>query len=88
MQTQEERHAGTKRENEQLLVDLGAQKEEIKRAVAQCRLDEEKRLNEFREKTLLEQTELMARFDQERRSSLQQAEQQLKLLGEKLEKAV
>lgn len=46
--------AKSKYDNEQLLIEVGQFREENKRIVGQLKMEEEKRLHELREKTLLE----------------------------------
>lgn len=49
-------------------------------------MEEEKRLHEVREKSLLEHSEMQSRFDNEKRNYMSQAESTIKSLQEKLEK--
>ena len=45
--------------------ELGQQREEVRRVSDQMQIDNQKQLNEVREKMLLEQAEMQARFDAE-----------------------
>jgi len=70
--------------NEQLMGDLSMLREENRRLADQFRIEEQKKLNELKEKMLLEQSELQGRHDQEKKENALKYEKDTGALNDKL----
>ena len=71
--------------NEQLMADYTQLREDNRRLVDQMRLEEQKHLNEQKERMLIEQAEVQARNEAEKREVNCKHDREIKLLMEKIE---
>jgi len=51
-----------------MMMEIGQLRDENKKIVNQLKMEEEKKLHDLREKTLLEHSEMQSRFDNEKRN--------------------
>lgn len=70
--------------NEQLMFDIQQLREENRRIVDQMKIEEQKKVNEVKEKMLVEQSEMQARNDHEKKDHSTRSELQIKELQDKL----
>lgn len=62
--------------NEQLMYDIQQLREENRRIVDQLKIEEQKKINEVKEKMLVEQSEMQARNDRDKKETVSRLERQ------------
>ena len=70
----EQAYAKGQETNEQLMYDISQLREENRRIVDQMKIEEQKKINDVKEKMLVEQSEMQARNDQEKKDYNQKSE--------------
>lgn len=65
-------------------MDLTMSREECRRIADHMKIEEQKKVNELREKMLLEQSEMTARYENEKREILSKFERQVKELSQEV----
>ena len=70
--------------NEQLMYDIQQLREENRRVVDQMKIEEQKKINDVKEKMLLEQSEMQARNDADKKDYNMKSENQISELQEKV----
>ena len=74
--------------NEQLMTDYNQLRDDHRRLVDQMRLEEQKHLNELKERMLIEQAEVQSRAEAEKREMAQKHEREVRSLMEKVEQHI
>ena len=83
-QTFEASFAKSQETNEQLMFDVQQLREENRRIVDQMKIEEQKRINDVKEKMLVEQSEMQARNDHEKKEQVTKLETQLREHSDKV----